>query len=170
MLRSTASFDRSRRYRYSLLRVWDESLPRCCFCMLNPSTADATQNDPTIARCIAYAERWGFGSLEAINIFALRSTDPVGLYRETDPVGPGNDRAIRRAAARADLVVLAWGNHGRLGERSLRVRRLLAPICTPHHFGLTKLDEPKHPLYLRADAKPRPVRHRDPSSLDRLIA
>ena len=59
MLRTGASFDRSQLYRYSLWRVWDESLPRCCFCMLNPSSADAQRSDPTVTRCLNFAKTWG---------------------------------------------------------------------------------------------------------------
>jgi hypothetical protein len=42
-------------YRYSL-SIWSDRLPRIGFIMLNPSTADATKNDPTIRRCINFAD------------------------------------------------------------------------------------------------------------------
>lgn len=150
MPRSTAIFSPCRTYRYSLARVWDDSAPVCGFVLLNPSTADEVSNDPTIARCIGFARRWGFGSLLACNIFALRSTDPKGLRQVDDPVGPGNDRAIRRLARSADLVVAAWGGHGRYLGRGERVRAMLPDdaVC----LGVNADGSPKHPLYLRGDS------------------
>ena len=154
--RSRASFSRCRTYRYSLVRRWDEGLPRVCFCMLNPSTADESQNDPTVRRAIGYALDRGFGSIEIVNAFALRSTDPKGLKRaiETgvDPIGPRNDEAIRRAAARAETVVAAWGTHATLLDRDRAVRRLLASHDRCVALGLTASGLPRHPLYLRSDA------------------
>lgn len=154
--RSRAGFSRCGLYRYSLTRVWDEALPRVCFCMLNPSTADAEVNDPTVRRCVGFALDRGFGSLDVVNIFALRSTDPAGLRRVGDPVGPRNDAAIVRAVARASLVVAAWGNHGELLGRGRAVESILKRAtpdpCGLRHFGRTAAGEPRHPLYLRADA------------------
>ncbi|XHC26180.1 DUF1643 domain-containing protein [Phycisphaerales bacterium ac7] len=154
--RSRASFSRCRRYRYSLVRRWDDELARVCFCMLNPSTADEQQNDPTVRRAIGYALDRGFGSIEVVNVFALRSTDPKGLTRALadgiDPIGPRNDEAIRRAAARAETVVAAWGSHATLLGRDRAVRDLLATHDRCVALGLTASGLPRHPLYLRADA------------------
>lgn len=151
-MRGWAGFDRTGAYRYSLGRRWADDGPRVCFCLLNPSTADARVLDPTLTRCLGFARRWGFGAMDVVNIFALRSTDPAGLYRADDPVGPRNDAAIRRAAARADLVVVGWGNHGRLGDRGARVAAMLGTIAPVRCLGVTASGDPKHPLYLRADA------------------
>ncbi|MEO1129171.1 MAG: DUF1643 domain-containing protein [Planctomycetota bacterium] len=156
-MQGAATFDSTRVYRYSLLRVWNDDAPRCCFVALNPSTADAQSNDPTVRRCIGYAQDWGYGSLEVVNIFSLRSTDPAVLRTHPDPVGPGNDRAIRRAASRAALVVAAWGSHGTIGDRDARVLRLLRAVCTPMALALTAAGQPRHPLYLRADLRPAPL-------------
>ncbi len=154
--RSRASFSRCRRYRYTLVREWDTERDRICFCMLNPSTADEQQNDPTVRRAIGYALDRGYGSIEVVNAFALRSTDPAGLKRALDegldPVGARNDEAIRRAAARSKTVVAAWGTHATLLDRDRTVRSLLSdhPECVA--LGLTADGLPRHPLYLRADA------------------
>ena len=139
-----ATFSADRRYRYRLWRRWDGARPVVAFVMLNPSTADARRDDPTIRRCIGFAKSWGFGGMEVVNLFAYRTTDPGELRRVTDPVGADNDRHIRRAIARADLVVLAWGAR-------TRSRRLLS---LPHArcLGLTRAGQPRHPLYLRRDA------------------
>lgn len=87
-------------YRYRLSRWWDASKPSCTFVMLNPSTAEADPetDDPTVQKCRRYAARWGYGSLEVVNVFAWRSTDPLVLPKLKDPIGPENDRAIEAAA------------------------------------------------------------------------
>ncbi len=155
MLRSTATFSPCRTYRYTLKRVWDAELPTLAFILLNPSTADETANDPTIRRCIGFAQLWGFGTLVAANIFALRSTYPKDLRLIDDPVGPGNDRAIKRLIKSADLVVAAWGGHGRYLNRGARVLSMLPDdaVC----LGVNADGAPKHPLYLRSDTKRRPL-------------
>jgi len=148
-----ASFDESGAYRYSLTRSWGAGR-RIAFVLLNPSTADATADDPTIRRCIGFAQALGFGSLEVVNLCALRSTDPTALARHPDPIGPANADAIARAIARADLTVAGWGNHG------ARYVELLPPEAWSdvdlHCFGLTKLGQPRHPLYLPSAARPVP--------------
>lgn len=124
---------------------------RVCFCLLNPSTADAKVLDPTLKRCATFARRWGAGHMEVVNAFALRSTNPKGLNAVDDPNGPGNDRAILRAAKRADLIVVGWGTHATLHDRHDAVLGLLEGVCIPHCFDATKAGFPKHPLYLPGD-------------------
>jgi hypothetical protein len=153
-----ATFSRRRRHRYALWRTWDVG-GLCNFVMLNPSTADETANDPTVARCVAGARRWGFGGVVVTNLFALRSTDPAGLRGVRDPVGPGNDAFIAAAARRARLVVCAWGNRGTYLGRSRDVLALLADLgATPFCLAVTRHGEPAHPLYLGGSLAPRPLR------------
>jgi hypothetical protein len=152
-----AAFSPDRRYRYRLWRRWDRSRPVVTFVMLNPSTADERRDDPTIRRCIGFARRWGFGGAEVVNLFALRATDPRELRTVRDPVGPENDRHIRRAIARAALVVLAWGTHGAVAQRA-RAVGLVASPRRPRCLGWTRSGEPRHPLYLPAGAAPVPAR------------
>lgn len=162
-MRGWATFDETRTYRYTLHRRWAPRGRRVCFCLLNPSTADEYVLDPTLTRCLGYAQRWGFAAMEVVNIFALRSTDPAGLRACDDPVGPGNDRAIRKAVRRSDLVVAGWGTHGELLDRGARVAEIVHGMCEPVCLGLTAAGHPKHPLYLRADLEP--VAYRAPAAI-----
>src|SRR4028119_2392792 len=86
-----AIFDPTRTYRYALWRTWDAARPPVAFVLLNPSTADARRDDPTIRRCANFARTWGFGGLEVVNLFAFRATHPTDLKCAADPVGPQND-------------------------------------------------------------------------------
>ena len=147
-----AAFSRDRRYRYRLWRRWDRSRPAIAFCMLNPSTADARRDDPTIRRCIAFARAWGYGGIEVVNIFAMRATDPRALRSARDPVGPRNDAFMRRAAALSP-VVIAWGVHGALRDRESAALKLFGGRSRLLALGRTRSGSPRHPLYLRRDVK-----------------
>ena len=57
----TALFSPCQRFRYTLTRTWDETKSGVAFICLNPSTATATEDDPTIRRCIGFAKTWGYG-------------------------------------------------------------------------------------------------------------
>jgi hypothetical protein len=140
-------------YRYSLTRELDGK-GTCTFVMLNPSTADAEQDDPTIRRCIRFAKEWGFGRLKVVNLYAYRATKPADLWLADDPVGPENDHTLSLVFGGSDLIVAAWGCHA----KSDRVAEILSwPIRPRVCLGITKQGAPRHPLYLRADAKPRPL-------------
>ncbi len=153
----SALYDRSRQFRYRLSRVWDPTAPRLCFVMLNPSTATASQLDPTVSRTVRWARSWGYGAVEVTNIFAFRSTDPGMLRTTDDPVGPLNDESIAAAARNAGLVVAAWGVHGQLLNRGSEVVALLSGLAVrPHVLGLTKAGHPRHPLYLPGGVRPCP--------------
>lgn len=149
-MRRGAIFDRSRRYRYSLTREFGPG-PRVLFILLNPSTADAARDDPTIRRCIGFARAHGFGSLEVVNLFALRTPSPRVLLKSQAPVGPRNNLYIREAAARASTIITGWGNHGAHRGRSRAVRAILARFPVVVCLGLTKMGEPRHPLYVARD-------------------
>ena len=119
-----AAFSPCGRYRWHLARTWDADGSRVAFVALNPSTADATHDDPTIRRCIGFARRWGAGGVDVVNLYAFRATKPRDLFAADDPVGPDNDAWIDAVVARADRVVLAWGHHGaRDGDARLTAAR-----------------------------------------------
>ena len=146
-----------RRYRYTLWRCWDASLPVVAWVLLNPSTADGKSDDPTIRRLIGFSRGWGYGGLRVVNLFAWRATDPDELERAWDPVGEGNDAAIAGAVIGAGLVVLGWGAHGgrAVRGRADAVLELLGG-CSPACLGWTAAGHPRHPLYLTKSAKCRP--------------
>jgi len=122
--------------------------------MLNPSTADAEVDDPTIRRCISFARREGCGGIEVINLYALRATKPKHLLDHPDPEGPYNGRCWIAVLTdpRCGPVVAAWGAHaneGRLpSSRSYWECRMGRPLLC---LGWTKAGTPRHPLYVRAD-------------------
>lgn len=149
-----ATFSADRRYRYTLEDCQSGNLPWCAFVMLNPSTADALQDDPTVARCRRFAAAWGYPNVAILNLFALRSTAPQALYHEPDPLGPDNDRHLRENLWLYDLVVAAWGVHGAYLGRGAQVEADHDHQVDWHCLGLTADGYPKHPLYLRGETLP----------------
>lgn len=142
-------------YRYQLTRVWNSDLRPAAFIMLNPSTADAENDDPTIRRCIGFAKAWGCGGLTVVNLFAYRSTDPKAMRGVRDPVGPLNDTYIRAAAEHCHPVVAAWGTHGTLRQRATEVKMILLRTgVSIVSLGVTKDGHPKHPLYVAGKTTP----------------
>lgn len=140
-------------YRYTLDRVWDASLPTALYIMLNPSTADAGEDDPTVRRCISFAKREGCGGLTVVNLYALRSTDPTALRSHLAPVGAKN--AMWTCAVLCNdpaLVIAAWGAHPLAAERAQYAAHAIAAHgYQPQCLGTTQTGAPRHPLYVRAD-------------------
>lgn len=148
---SGAELSPDRVYRYRLWRIWSDKSKTLAFIMLNPSTAAEARNDPTIERCVRRARLLGFGVVEVVNLFALRSTQPDALYKHPDPIGPDNDRQIVAVARRSALVICAWGVHGMLNGRGAHVRRMLRDHDLHHHIAALRMlrcGEPGHPLYV----------------------
>lgn len=139
------------KYRYLLRRAWDHAKPRVLYVMLNPSTADATQDDATIRSCVRLAKANGYGSMEVVNVFGYRATDPMELLKQADPVGPNNEWSVEAAVGRCDVVICAWGAFPPARQyatpvlNAIRSRRPAA-YC----FGKTKAGAPKHPLYIKS--------------------
>lgn len=141
----SATFSACYKYRYSLQRVWDNSAPKVLFIGLNPSKANATQNDATILKLIKYSKHWGKGGFTICNLFALISTDPAKLYKTKDAMGPLNMDTLQDQIQMNVSTVFMWGNHGKLaGEQFDLLDKIPKPLC----FGKNKNGTPKHPLYL----------------------
>jgi len=146
-----AVFSSCTKYRYALWRTWNESKDKVLFICLNPSTADARHNDPTVRRCIGFARRWGFGGMCLCNLFGFRATSPIHLHYAADPVGPDNDRVLADYATKARIIVAAWGNGGTYKGRDLAVREAYP---NTYVIDLTSKWNPRHPLYAPYDCKP----------------
>lgn len=144
-------------YRYILTRAVTPltGSGTCLFVMLNPSTADDHQDDPTIRRCVGFTRSWGYAELRVVNLFAARATDPKELASMFDPVGSGNDQVLADELSRADLVVAAWGAHP-MARRRAPVVLGLVPGVAWNCLGHTKRRAPEHPLYVHATRNLRP--------------
>lgn len=146
-------------YRYLLQRSWDASREAVCFVMLNPSTADADIDDPTIRKCIGFAQRLGYGQLEVVNLFAYRSTDPDKLRTVSDPVGPENDDVIAGSIAVCHTIICGWGTKSppRLTRAPYVLNLIHKMGKIPMALKLTKGGHPQHPLYLPYEAQPQGI-------------
>ena len=158
-------------YRYLLTRQWNHpnaglsdtqihamgmgrDLKQMVFVMLNPSTADAYEDDPTIRRCVSFARREGYDMLHVANLYAGRATKPSDLYKMGDPVGPENERVwskIKKHAEDNVAIVCAWGADRRARIQAQRFLNFMDGRAL-HCLGTTKDGSPKHPLYLKSDA------------------
>lgn len=141
-------------YRYALTRKTKYSSTKertALFIMLNPSTADATKNDPTIRRCISFAEREKCTDLVVLNLFALRATDPKELEKHKDPIGLYNNERIAELIDKHKngIVVAAWGANKFARERGALAQFFYGPFLC---LGKNRDGSPKHPLYVKKDA------------------
>jgi hypothetical protein len=133
-------------YRYRLSRIWDSGTMPLVWIMLNPSTADALKDDPTIRRCISFSKREGYGGIEIVNLFAYRSSSPETLKKVDDPVGPDNNQWIKEVLYPHFECVCAWGAYP-AWDRVAEVFDLVKGVnflC----LGRTAAGHPKHPLYI----------------------
>jgi hypothetical protein len=153
-MRTDALLSEDRRFRYWLIRVWDETKPLICFIGVNPSTADETTNDPTIRREIAFAKREGFGGILKLNLYAYRETVPAKMWKAqkagVDIIGGQRNwcESLQGYVAQFGCsdVVAAWGSQGKKRGPDVMMR-WKGLMC----FGKNDDGTPKHPLYLKAD-------------------
>ena len=145
-------------YRYCLVRRWEihiEDGDTLLWVMLNPSTADATEDDATIRKITKFSKAWGYSALAVVNVFGYRATDPRILLTVDDPVGSDNLAWIESWVAATDRTICAWGAsfpkamepHVQAVSVALRDR---GAMC----MGRTKAGHPRHPLYLKDDTVP----------------
>lgn len=137
-------------YRYHLTRG---DAPRLLFVMLNPSTADAQTDDPTIRRCLGFARRLGYGGIEVANLYALRATKPAALRTHPDPVGPHANAWLMQLAANHRDILCAWGANATPDRVAAALPFLQAHRSRLWCLGRTAGGQPRHPLMLRADTE-----------------
>lgn len=183
MIERVTTFSSDRCYRYTLWREWSMNKCKVCggsgqirndqstqgwddcqycqdpesfvqFIGLNPSTADETLDDPTIRRCKAFAQSWGYGAMCMTNIFAWRDTDPNVMKKVSKPIGEDNEKWLAEIASHAGIVIAAWGKHGKHMYRANAVKLLIPGL---HCLRKNKDGSPEHPLYLPGYLKPIPL-------------
>jgi len=140
-------------YRYQLNRAAHDRYTTCgpaLFIMLNPSTADAALDDPTIRRCRGFAKSWDCAGIIVANLYALRATNPAELWVHADPVGPDNEMHLAALIREHDTIVCAWGANAKR-DRVAQVRKMFHRNSRPMCLGMTKAGAPRHPLYVRGD-------------------
>ena len=153
-MKKDAKLSDCRKYRYALWRTWDDAKPYAMIVGLNPSTADETQDDPTLTKCIKFAKSWGYGGVCMANLFAFRATDPSDMKASSDPIGLENDVWLVKLSEGAGIVVAAWGDDGsHLGRASAIKAKLPNLSC----IKMNKSGEPSHPLYLNGGLIPVPM-------------
>lgn len=143
-------------YRYRLERQ-TEGAGTTMIVMVNPSTADASLDDPTIRKLIGFGNRNQWGRLIVGNLFAYRATDVRALGAAADPVGPENNAHLWRMCCAADRIICAWGPVSKQPRiwQGLRWRKfaVIAGARPLYCIGApAKCGHPKHPLMLPYDS------------------
>jgi len=139
---SGANFSECGTYRYSLFRTWDTKLPKAMCIGLNPSTASAVKNDPTITNLAAMLKRLGYGGFYMMNLFAIISPKPEVILTCSDPIGE-NEKHLELVSRICQDVIFCWGNFKQAEKRILEVApRYPNAKC----FGKNKNGTPCHPL------------------------
>ncbi len=133
---------------------------------LNPSTADAVEDDNTLRRCMGYALSWGLERLWMVNLFALRTKDPEIMKKASDPVGDQTDHYLREAfdqvLVHGGMILVAWGTDGEYKKRDEEVLGLIPPTLKPYCLGITNGGFPRHPLYAEKDITPQVYKKKKP--------
>lgn len=158
ILKQGAVISQSGVYRYELYRIWDREKPKVLFIMLNPSTADHTKDDPTIRRCMDFANSWGYGGIYVCNLYAARTSDPRVLKSAhnagVDIVGDENLKHIEESFFKTSKVIFAWGSSkpDKMAYQN-HTEGIIAKYYDAECLGKNKDGSPKHPLYLKKDLK-----------------
>lgn len=140
-------------YRYRLERQCEGPFSTLIV-MVNPSTADATQDDATIRKLIGFGRRNRWGRIIVGNLFAYRATDVRELGKVANPIGPENDDHLIQMLAECDQVICAWGPITKQPKAwRNRYQNVLTLIdgagLDPYQIGQpAKCGHPKHPLML----------------------
>ena len=148
-IKKNAIISQDNKYRYQLSRIWNEEKSKVLFIMLNPSTADADIDDPTIRRVVNFAKSWGYGGVFVGNLYAFRSTKSKTLLYIDDPIGQDNIQHIKYLIGLSERVIYGWGNNQKEPEW------LYDLVDIPYCIDISKKGIPKHPLYLNGELQPK---------------
>ncbi|WP_084398329.1 DUF1643 domain-containing protein [Henriciella aquimarina] len=167
-IRRVATLSDCGNYRYRLGRIMREPMPVesmalawytpprvMAFVMLNPSTADAYEDDPTIRRCVGFARRDDYDEICVMNLFAGRATKPSDLFKMDDPEGPDNRehwQALKKSSA---TIICAWGADRRAIPQAEKFIAFMEGRDL-HCLGMSKDGHPRHPLYLKSETPVEP--------------
>ncbi len=142
-------------HRYTLRRTWAPG-PTLLFVGLNPSTADAEADDPTVRRLKGFADREGYGTLAIANLFTYRTPSPAALWKlpPEERLGLPADSYLTLAVIDAHAILCGWGACAKQAAARIdAVFSLLEASGRPlYRLGLNADGTPAHPLYQRADA------------------
>lgn len=151
----TAIFDEHKKYRYSLITEWDEGKGKVFFILLNPSLADGKVDDNTTKRCIHFAKKYGYGSLEIVNLFVYIATNysELKVLDKNEAIGSENYNYLIRAINSADNIIVAWGENGTIHQRHKEIEQLIDGYDVDCLGVPTREGHPRHPLCLRNDVE-----------------
>lgn len=151
----SALFSEDKRHRYRLTRNLAPQGPVVLFGLQNPSKATAFESDNTITRCIGFAKRLGAGMMVVVNMGAFMATDPKDFLKALDPIGPANRAILAEAGHGVDIAIAAWGALSKAHRSLFRLSIGAFKKGTQNLkcFGKTAAGDPRHPLYLPANAE-----------------
>lgn len=141
------------RYRHELTRWWGAARrPYALIIGMNPSTAEAHIDDPTIRWEIAYVRYvLGLNALVKCNVMDYRATSPASIPEGTGACSPANITWIETSSRDAAKIIFAYGklrrSHRPFADAVVDALRGKELWC----FGTNADGSPKHPLYLKRD-------------------
>ena len=148
-----AKFSPCKKYRFQLWRLWDDQLPIIMFLMLNPSSADAHHDDPTIRRCANFTKNWGYGGFYIGNLYPLISTKPKLLLQSLSTSHLENKSNLNEMSKKCTRIVCAWGNFQIVKKLGIPDDFFFDVKDKLYYISMSKNKIPKHPLYLKSNLK-----------------
>lgn len=161
-IRGDAIFSPCGRYRHLLIRDWADLLQperTILWIGMNPSSADADNQDPTCTRETNFSRDWGYSRYLKGNMLDWRATSPKDLPHSPDlACSRDNLPILLEAAETSEMVLLAYGKlhsryHGIVESTIDALRATGKPLMC---LGKNADGSAKHPLYLRKDLSPAP--------------
>lgn len=135
------------RFRTWLTRRWAHGGKTLLWVMLNPSTADADNDDQTLLKCVAISQHNGFNALCVVNLYDYRATEIRELKKAGYPRSAAWLATIRQKLLESDSTVVAWGASA-VPYHAAYMIQYLSDFRPVYRVALTKSGQPGHPLYL----------------------